>query len=282
MKINIKKIRKLFENSQSYILEKKNNYMYHGIFIPALKDISPVLSILENGILSIHELKKIGIDKSKICHTSNGNYYICLSSDKDHSNRVFDIGFIIEKSPDFIKADKKSKIVQLLWNTPIPLRSGLKNEYQVFGSISPDKIVGIQLRFSELLKEIPSYLDISEIEYVLRIIRTINSIYSKIEEKKYLIPIINASDNKIIDKNIFKEYNKIITLILDIIKNIPNIGDNYIFQDYISRDYDEIFNFLGCIIERNDTQKSAIITRIKPENELEDWYFNNYTSKIKK
>jgi len=93
--------------------------------------------------------------------------------------------------------------------------------------------------------------------------------------------IINF-ENVELGKSNYKEYNKIITLILDIIKNIPNIGDNYIFQDYISRDYDEIFNFLGCIIERNDTQKSAIITRIKPENELEDWYFNNYTSKIKK
>ena len=77
MEINIQKLRNLIKNNQSLNLDKKKTYLYHGIFIPAFEDISPVLSIIEHGILSIHELEKIGIKIERI-RTSNGKYYICF------------------------------------------------------------------------------------------------------------------------------------------------------------------------------------------------------------
>lgn len=245
MEINIKKLRNLIKSNQSLTLEKNKTYLYHGIFIPEFKDISPVLSIIEHGILSIYELEKIGIKIEQI-RTSNGKYYICFSSNKNAFDRVFDVGFIVENGPNYIKADKNSKLAHLLWNTPFPIRNGLKNEYQALGKIAPEKIIGIQLRFDKLLKGIPDYMKISEAEYVSCIIKAINSIFDKIEEKEYTIPIINANDNQIIDKNLFRKLQKceeISTSFAYILKDIPNVGDTYETIDYIPHDYDDLWNF---------------------------------------
>lgn len=279
MEINIQKLRNLIKNNQSLNLDKKKTYLYHGIFIPAFEDISPVLSIIEHGILSIHELEKIGIKIERI-RTSNGKYYICFSSNKNEFDRVFDVGFIVESGPSYIKADNKSKLAYLLWDTPFPLRQGLKNEYQVRGKIAPEQIIGIQIRFDKILKGIPDYMKISEAEYVSRIIKVINAIFDKIEEKEYTIPIINANDNQIIDKNLFRKLQKceeISTSFAHILKSIPNVGDVYETLEHIPYEYDELWNFFGCSIERIDNEVEKIfITRTKPINELN----NTTTSEI--
>ena len=271
MEINIKELRNLIKSNQSLTLDKSKTYLYHGIFIPEFRDISPVLSILENGILSIHELEKIGIKIEQI-RSSNGKYYICFSSNKNEFNRVFDIGFIVESGPNYIKADKNLKLAQLLWNTPFPLRSGLKDEYQVRGKITPEQIIGIQLRLDKLLEGIPDYMKISEAEYVSRIIKVINAIFDKIEEKKYTIPIINANDNQIINKDLFRKLQQIeemSTSFARILKEIPNVGDIYETLENIPYDYDELLELFGCSIKRtNIGVEKVIITRMKPKNEL--------------
>lgn len=251
MEINIQKLRNLIKNGQSLILDKNKTYLYHGIFIPGFEDISPVLSIIEHGILSIHELEKIGINIEQI-RTSNGKYYICFSSNKNEFDRVFDVGFIVESGSNYIKADKNSKLVQLLWNTPFPLRSGLKDEFQAYGKIAPEQIIGIQLRLDKLLKGIPDYMKISEAEYVSRIIKVINAIFDKIEEKKYTIPIINANNNQIINKDLFRKLQQgeeMSTSLVHILKDIPNVEDTYETLEHIPYDYDELFDFLGCSIK---------------------------------
>lgn len=284
MEINIQKLRSLIKSNQSLTLERNANYLYHGIFIPGFKDISPVLSIIEHGILSIHELEKIGIKIEQI-RTSNGKYYICFSSDKNEFDRVFDVGFIVENGPSYIRADKNSKLTNLLWNTPIPLREGLKNEYQVLGKIAPEQIIGIQLRFDKLLKGIPDHMKISETEYVSRIIKAINAIFDKIEEKKYTIPVINANDNQIIDKDLFRKLQKceeISTSFAHILKDIPNVGDVYETVEFIPYDYDELWDFFGCSIERiNIGVEKTFIRRIKPINELNNTNTSKITSKTR-
>lgn len=204
MEINIQKLRDLIKSDKKFAIQKNSSYLYHGIYIPAFKDINPILSIIENGILSIHNLEKIGIFKKQI-RTNNGKYYICFSSNKNEFDRIFDVGFIVENAPNYIKADKESKLANLLWNTPIPLRSGLPNEYQVFGKVSPEKIIGIQLRLDKLLQDIPRGLNISESEYIYRIIQTVNIILDKLEEKNYNIPIINADNDQIVEKDLFRK-----------------------------------------------------------------------------
>ena len=204
MEINIQKLRDLIKSDKKIIIQKNSSYLYHGIYIPAFKDVNPILSIIENGILSIHNLEKIGIKKKQI-RTNNGKYYVCFSSNKNEFDRIFDIGFIVENGPNYIKADKDSNLANLLWNTPIPLRSGLQNEYQTFGKVTPEKIIGIQIRLDKLLQGIPDGLNISESEYIYRIIQTINIIFDKLEEKNYNIPIINADNDRIIEKDLFRK-----------------------------------------------------------------------------
>lgn len=286
MEINIQKLRNLVKSNQSLTLDKNKTYLYHGIFIPEFRDISPVLSIIEHGILSVHELEKIGIEIEQIIRTTNGKYYICFSSNKNEFARVFDIGFIVESGPNYIKADKNSKLVQLLWNTPFPFRNGVKDEYQVFGKIAPEQIIGIQLRLDKLLKGIPGYMEISEAEYVSRIIKVINAIFDKIEEKKYTIPVINAADNQIINKDVFRKLQQIeemSTSFAHILKDIPNVGDVYETLEHIPYDYDELWNFLGCSIKRiNVGVEKTIIIRTKPVNELNSDNLSEIVPKIRK
>jgi phage-related protein len=58
MEINIKKLREIINSSQKMKYYRNPNYYYHAKFIPLLEDINPIFSIIDNGILSLSELKK--------------------------------------------------------------------------------------------------------------------------------------------------------------------------------------------------------------------------------
>lgn len=222
-------------------LEKKS-YFYHGKFIPYLDDISAIISIIKNGILSIDEQRKMGILKNdnnqlinddmktsiknlklKIfnslinqrkmklyynnLHTANGPYYISVSSDKNHFSRIFDIVFILKDNVDYIKTVDNPECARKYINTKVSIRGGVPNEYQRIDRISHDEFVGIQLQLDKMLDEnTMEYMGIPKDESALRIIRIVNDIYDALEENNLDIPIINGSDNRIVNKEFFRMF----------------------------------------------------------------------------
>lgn len=206
---------------------ENTNYLYHGIYIPYFDNSSPIISIIEkglltlkdqyeNGIISLEDLKVISCFKSKgllnqlkwkinrekyILSSMRGNI-IFFSPNRNLFNRVFDVSFIVKKDSSHIYLDTNS--ISELDSTKM-LSSYDYTEYIKTGSVLPNEFVAIRINLDKLLNlKSVEVRGVSIDEVIPRIINMVNDIYDKLDETSLNIPIINSNDGRILNKNLFR------------------------------------------------------------------------------
>ena len=212
-------------------------YLYHGIFIPFFADSSPIVSIIENGILTLkdqykngiisleelqkHEIHEKGLLKflksifnnGQLTKSNSRTNIVFFSPNRNLFNRVFDVTFVVRRESNYYYLENTQKgdyIRQshIKEEKEIIKKTG-ENDYTEFvkiGSVLPSELIAIKINFDELIDHNSVEKRGVPIEEMpIRIINMANDIYDKLEEKNLNVPIINSSDGRVLNKKLFRQ-----------------------------------------------------------------------------
>ncbi len=208
--IDLKTFIELIMNNRGEKTETNPDCYYH-----ACSNLYRFASILKYGILSYRarieeNVTMTGIHGTSSYSGSNGKHYISVIQNKDSCNTYNnwirgDVAFVIRNT---IKANKtiymQRDLPFLINKTPLPLRfSGWHDEYQVKHKITIDDLIAVQYYLLNAVKE-------SKVEEdLLYHIFTVAQVMSLIDESEVSLPLIDGSDNTLINKDIFKSYVRV-------------------------------------------------------------------------
>lgn len=174
------------------------NYLWY--YHDYVDDLEVLANILDKGILC---KKELGIKKNTT-DSYNGLHYVSItkySSDKDsifqliNSRPLIVIGSQV-KAIKTTPLNQSSLITSYLVNTPLPFRqSPYNDEWQVYKRIPPKYFNGIYLDFQKYIKN--NSQD--------KLLSNLCVIVGYLDHFKLDIPIIDGSDETMIDKKVFKK-----------------------------------------------------------------------------
>lgn len=176
-----------------------DSWYYHDY----VDDLEVLANILAKGILC---KKELGIKKNTT-DSYNGLHYISITKYSSDKGSIFQLInsrplIVIGSQVKAIKTtplNQSSLITSYLVNTPLPFRqSPYNDEWQVYKRIPPEYFNGIYLDFQNYLKNNGQDKLLSNL-YV---------IVSYLDHFKFDIPIIDGSDETMIDKKVFKKLKR--------------------------------------------------------------------------
>lgn len=177
-----------------------NSWYYHDY----VDDLEVLANILDKGILC---KKELGIKKNTT-DSYNGLHYVSITKCSSSKNSIFQLInsrplIIINSQVKAIKTtplNKSSPITSYLVNTPLSFRqSPYNDEWQIYKKIPPKYFIGIYLDFQKYIKK--NSQD--------KLLNNLDTIISYLNHYNLDIPIIDGSDETMIDKKIFSKGKKI-------------------------------------------------------------------------